>query len=137
MSAITPQQKRLVRETFEEIAESPIEIALLLYGRLFELDPSLRRLFHTDLREQSRKLVTMLNTIVQGLDRFDAMRQELAELGRRHVAYGVKPEHYVTLSSALLWAFARSLEPHFDAETKAAWGAVIESINEAMLSVEH
>jgi hemoglobin-like flavoprotein len=133
MSAITPQQKRLVRETFDEISESPIEVALLFYGRLFELDPSLRPLFRTDLREQSQKLVLMLSVVVKGLDRFEDLLPELAALGRRHVDYGVKAKDYATLSSALLWALARSLEPHFDLETKAAWASVIGSINEAMV----
>ena len=56
----------------------------------------------------------------------------LRELGRRHVAYGVKEQHYNTLCSALVWAFGQALQPGFDDEVRAAWTAVIQAVNEQM-----
>ncbi len=86
------------------------------------------------MREQSRKLIVMLATIVDSLDRFGEMTPVLRELGARHVKYGVKPEHYKTLSSALLWAFGKALERDYYPEVRTAWTAAIDAINREMLS---
>jgi len=56
----------------------------------------------------------------------------LRQLGQRHVAYGVKEQHYNTLCSALVWAFGQALQPGFDVEVRAAWTAVIRAVNEQM-----
>src|SRR5262245_15780346 len=99
---MTPEQRRLVRESFEVLRDQGGPVALLFYGRLFELDPAARRLFHNDLALQARKLVDTLDTIVQSLDRFDAIRPRLADLGRQHAGYGVRLEQYETVTTALL-----------------------------------
>ena len=106
---MTTQEKDLIRESFDRIRELSEPVCLLFYGRLFDLDPSLRRLFHTDMKIQSKKLMEMLAAIVDNLDHLDRLRPQLQELGRRHTEYGVKDEHYDTLAAALLWAFGPSL----------------------------
>jgi hemoglobin-like flavoprotein len=64
---MTSVQKRLVRETFPRIQESAVPIGLLFYGRLFDLEPSLRNLFKNDLRLQTRKLMETLNVAIESL----------------------------------------------------------------------
>ena len=128
-------QGQLVRESFEVIHEMPQAIALLFYGRLFDLDPSLRSMFKTDMHTQSRKLMDTLRAAVDSLDHFDQLRPVLRDLGRKHaVEYGVKPEHYKVVIEALLWAFGQAMHPHFYPETKAAWKTVLEDISREMLA---
>src|SRR5438309_2287766 len=103
--SMTPRQKQIVAESFPVIREIAIPVSLLFYGRLFDLDPSLRRLFKIDMTEQSKKLVGMLDTIVGSIDDWEKIVPVLRELGQRHVTYGVKAEQYDTLCSALVWAF--------------------------------
>ena len=135
MSAfLTPQQQRLVRESFASAGEYSDAVVQLFYGRLFELEPAARGMFKIDIKEQSKKLMDMLSTIVGALDNFDELRPKLWELGRRHVTYGVKPEHYETLKRALLWALGRALDSEFDAETRAAWAQVLDAVAAAMLA---
>lgn len=129
---MTNRQKQIVRDTFDSVRAAAIPVAMLFYGRLFERDPAIRRMFHIDIRVQSSKLVAMLDAIIESLDAFDAMRPELQELGRRHVRYGVTESQYDTLSSALLWALGQALEHRFDAETKQAWAALLADINAEM-----
>jgi hemoglobin-like flavoprotein len=137
MSAfLTPLQQRLVRESFASAGEYSDAVVQLFYGRLFELDPAVRGMFKIDIKEQSRKLLDMLSTIVGALDNFEELRPKLGELGRRHVTYGVKPEHYETLKRALLWALGRALDSEFDAETRAAWAQLLDAVAAAMLAPE-
>jgi len=128
-------QDQLIRDSFEVVHEMPEAIAMLFYGRLFNLDPSLRSMFKVDMRTQSKKLMDTLAAVVDSLEHFDRMRPALRELGRKHaVEYGVRAEHYQLVLEALLWAFAQALQPNFDVETKAAWKAVLEDISKEMLS---
>jgi len=129
---MTPRQKQIISETIPLIREIAIPVSLLFYGRLFDLDPSLRRLFNIDMKEQSKKLIAMLEAIVASIDDWEQIVPVLRELGQRHVTYGVKTEHYDTLCAALVWAFGQALQPGFDVEVRAAWTAVIQAVNDQM-----
>jgi hemoglobin-like flavoprotein len=129
---MTPRQKQIVTESFPLVREIAIPVSLLFYGRLFDLDPSLRRLFKIDMKEQSKKLVAMLDSIVASMDDWEKIVPVLRELGQRHVGYGVQEKHYDVLCSALVWAFGQALQPGFDEEVRAAWTAVIQAVNEQM-----
>jgi hemoglobin-like flavoprotein len=126
-------QDQLVRKSFEVVHGMPEAVAMLFYGRLFNLDPSLRPLFKTDMRAQSKKLMDTLAAVVDSLDHLDRVRPFIRELGRKHAAqYGVRPEYYQTVIEALLWALAQALQPHFYPETRQAWKAVLEDITREM-----
>jgi hemoglobin-like flavoprotein len=124
LGEMTPDQKALVQHSFEEVAPIADTAAALFYARLFELDPSLRPLFPGDMQEQGRKLMQMLTVAVRGLDRLDTLVPAVRALGRRHVAYSVRPEHFDTVGAALLWTLAQGLGPAFTPETRDAWAAV-------------
>jgi hemoglobin-like flavoprotein len=129
---MTLDQRNRIRASFDLIRDISGPVALLFYGKLFELDGSARRLFHNDLGQQAEKLMNMLGSVVESLDHFDSMTGRLAELGRQHAGYGVRAEQYETLEKALLWALAQALGPDFDSETRAAWKSAIAAINSAM-----
>jgi hemoglobin-like flavoprotein len=129
---MTPDQRQLVRQSLDLVREEAGPVSLLLYGKLFELDPSTRRLFHNDIVAQGRKLMDTLDAIAGSLDRFESMRPSLVELGRLHAGYGVLPGHYETLVNALLWAFAQALDADFDAHTREAWRLALEAVAAVM-----
>ena len=112
---------RLVQQTWKQVDPIRDQAAALFYGRLFELDPSLRPLFKGDMAEQGRKLMNMLATAAMGLDRLDGIVGEVQALGRRHVAYGVQDAHYDTVGAALLWTLEQGLGDAFTPQVKAAW----------------
>lgn len=132
-SVVSPRQTRLIRQSLESLEDYSNSLTKLFYGRLFELAPSTRHLFKVSLEEQSRKLLEMLVTAAEALDDFESLRPRLTELGRKHVAYGAKPEHYDVLRTALLWALAQALEQEFDPDTKAAWEQMLRVISDTML----
>jgi hypothetical protein len=49
---MTPEHIALVQRTFAEVLPLADSAAALFYERLFVLDPTLRSLFHGDMREQ-------------------------------------------------------------------------------------
>jgi len=121
---LTPRQKQLVQETFATIAPIADDAAALFYRRLFEIDPSLRRMFKDDMTEQRKRLMQMIAVAVRGLDRLDQLVPAVQDLGRRHAGYGVEDRHYDTVGKALLWTLEKGLGNAFTPEVKEAWATV-------------
>ena len=82
---MTHQQIALVRETFAKVLPIQEAAAEMFYARLFELDPNVKLLFKSDLKERGRKLMAMIATAVAGLDRLDEIVPAAQALGARHV----------------------------------------------------
>lgn len=110
-----------VQESFEKIKPISNLTATLFYDRLFELDPGLRPYFKGDLSEQKAKLMASLAFVVAGLDRPETILPAVRAMGKRHVGYGVQPDHYETVGAALLWAVEQGLGEQFTLEVEAAW----------------
>jgi hemoglobin-like flavoprotein len=131
---MTPQQIELVQSTWKSVAVISDQAAALFYSRLFELDPSLRRLFKSDMTEQGRKLMQMLAVAVSGLDRLESIRPALEELSRRHVGYDVRPEDYATVGAALLWTLKQGLGDAYTPAAADAWSATYAALSDVMLA---
>jgi hemoglobin-like flavoprotein len=123
---------RLVQCTFEMLVPTVDTAVALFYRHLFELDPSLRLMFPTDMARQREKLVETLATAVRGLESPAEFTALLQTLGQRHVGYGVTPEHYQTMKEALLWMLDQGLGKQFTNEMKLAWTAVYDLLANAM-----
>jgi nitric oxide dioxygenase len=131
---MTPKQIILVQTSFEQVLPIAEQAAVLFYGRLFEIDPSLRPLFRGDMAEQGRKLMTTLKVVVNGLTRLEALVPAVEALGRRHAGYGIKDEHYNTVAAALLWTLEQGLGEAFTAEVRTAWVAAYTILSEVMIA---
>ncbi len=107
--------------------------AALFCNKLFELDPGLKALFVTDIKEQGRKLMATLKLAVKGLDDLEKLAPVVQDLGRRHAGYGVQGAHYGTVAEALLWALEQGLKDDFTPEVKEAWTAVYALLAETMV----
>ena len=111
----------LVHSTFQQVRPIADQAAALFYGRLFELDPSVRPLFKGDLARQGQMLMSMIGSAVAGLRDLPRLEPVLRQLGGRHVAYGVQDRHYATVGEALLWTLEQGLGPAFTPEVRQAW----------------
>jgi nitric oxide dioxygenase len=118
---MTPRQIELVQSSFNLVTPVLESATIMFYDRLFELDPSLRRMFHGPLDGQARKLAHVLTVVVKGLSRPQQILPAVEELGRRHLTYGVRPEHYATVGAALLWTLQNGLGDAFTPEVREAW----------------
>ena len=116
---MTPKQITLVQESFRRVP--PEAAAELFYDRLFTLDPGLRGLFHGDMQEQRRKLMSMITIVVNGLMDIEPLLPTIRALGVRNAGYGVRPEHYDVVGEALLWTLAQGLGDDFTDDVKQAW----------------
>ena len=124
---------RLVQDSFEKVAPIADTAADLFYGRLFELDPSLRGMFaHADMDRQKQVLMQMISHAVHSLDNLAHLVPVIRKLGQRHSIYGVEPSHYDTVGSALLWTLQQGLGDEFTPEVAHAWSTAYGVLAGAM-----
>ena len=119
---MTFEREELVRHTWALLSDRLPALADAFYGRLFDIAPETRSLFHgTDMREQHRKFTTMLAGIVARLDLPEQLVPEVAALGRRHAAYGVADRDYTLVGDALVWALEHELGEAMTPLARLAW----------------
>lgn len=107
---MTREDKQLIRNSFDAIQDVAQPMVMLFYGKLFELDPSLKAMFRAPMKEQAAKMVATLRIAVDSLDDFATLLPKLRHLGQQHADYGVLPRHYELVEQSLLWAITRALE---------------------------
>ncbi len=134
---LSPTDIARIRRSWAAVAANPRMAGELFYGRLFSLAPETRALFRSDMAAQGKKLTDTLGFVVDHLDAPGPLVEEAAALARRHVAYGVRAEHYAPVGAALLWTLERMLGPAMDAETRAAWTAAYAALSETMIAAAH
>jgi len=123
-SGLTERKIRLVQSSFSKVVPIADKAAEIFYAKLFETNPSLKSLFKGDMESQGKKLMTMIGTAVNGLDNLDAIVPAVQNLGKGHVGYGVKDEHYDDVGSSLLYTLGVGLGDDFTDEVKDAWTEV-------------
>jgi hemoglobin-like flavoprotein len=129
---MTPQQITLVQKSFADVKPIANVAADIFYKRLFALDPSLRMMFKGDIERQGQMLMSMIGTAVAGLSNLETLAPVVRKLGARHVGYGVRNEHYVTVGSALMWTLEQGLGSKFKPEVRDAWAGAYELLSEVM-----
>ncbi len=130
---MTPEKIALVQESWAQVKPISEQAAELFYGRLFELDPTLKSLFRGDMKEQGQKLMAMLNLAVNSLTKLETILPAVQDLGRRHVKYGVPDSSYATVGEALLWTLDKGLGDAFTEPVKVAWTDTYLTLSTVML----
>lgn len=129
-----PDTAFIVQTTFERLSGWSEEAAGLFYRTLFDLQPSVRPLFKdTDMTLQGQKFMSMLTTMVNGFDHLEKVAPYLRRLGETHRGYGVQPEHYDIVGTALLTTVERMTGDKLDDAVRHAWEHFYTQIVDVML----
>jgi nitric oxide dioxygenase len=131
---MTPDQVKLVQQSFAKVAPISETAAVLFYDRLFEIAPQVKTMFPSDLTEQRKKLMATLAVVVNGLGNLESVLPAASALAKRHVGYGARAEHYPVVGAALLWTLEKGLGDAWTPETAAAWTAAYGALSGFMIS---
>jgi hemoglobin-like flavoprotein len=131
---MTPDQIKLVQQSFAKVAPISEQAAELFYGRLFEIAPAVRAMFPSDMTEQRRKLMATLAIVVNGLSNLEMILPAASSLATRHVAYGAKAEHYPVVGEALLWTLEKGLGEAWTPDVADAWRAAYATLSAFMIT---
>lgn len=113
-------------------------------NRVFELEPKARSLFDfTDDEEirsnpkfsfHARNMLDMLDMAVGFLGPdLDYLRDDLHDLGRRHVSYGVDPSFLPVMERAVMYALEEFLDGRFTREDRKSWQAIFHFMVSSMM----
>ena len=131
---MTDEQIALIQTSWAKVEPIADTAAKLFYDRLFETAPEVRPMFTSDTTEQGRKLMAMIGMVVKALPRLAQIIPNVQALGRRHAAYGVAPEHYAIVGSALLWTLEQGLGEDFTDAHAVAWNEAYGLLADTMLA---
>ena len=131
---MTPDQVKLVQQSFAKLAPIADQAAVMFYDRLFEVAPQVKAMFPADMTEQRRKLMATVSAVVNGLGTLESVLPAASALARRHVSYGAKAEHYPVVGGALLWTLEKGLADGWTTEVADAWTAAYGTLSGFMIS---
>jgi class 3 adenylate cyclase/hemoglobin-like flavoprotein len=123
----------LVQSSFDRISARSKEFGERFYAILFQANPELRPLFQKDLAVQTKMLVSMLSSLVKGLNRMQEIAGGLRELGKRHRDYKTSRTDYDKVLRALLRTLEEFLADDLTPEIRHAWITVYGTIAETMI----
>jgi nitric oxide dioxygenase len=133
-STMTPDQVKLVQQSFAKVVPISETAAILFYDRLFEVAPKVKAMFPADMTEQRRKLMATLAVVVNGLGNLESVLPAASALAKRHVSYGARAEHYPVVGAALLWTLEKGLGDGWTPEVAEAWTAAYGTLSGFMIS---
>jgi hemoglobin-like flavoprotein len=130
---MTPDDVKLVQDSFAKVAPISGKAAELFYGRLFEIAPQVRAMFPDDMTEQRKKLMGTLAIVVNGLNDLSTILPAASALAKRHVSYGAQAAHYPVVGEALLWTLEKGLGDSWTPQVAAAWTAAYTTLSNFMI----
>jgi len=132
----SPAEETIIRDTWAIIAKDLVANGELLYTILFTNYPELKTTLYKNVsaRVQAIRLMHMIDSSVQLIDRPQTRREELLKLGHRHFYYGVTAIHYPWVGDALYATMKQVLgESVFTPEVEKVWIKYYEVIYNTML----
>lgn len=115
------EQIKLVQDSFEQVKPIADKAAEIFYNRLFQVAPHTRHMFKGDMNKQGAMLMSTLGLAVGSLNDLDKIIPAVRALGKRHVGYNVRTEHFTLVGGAFLWTLEQAFGPAFTPELKTAW----------------
>jgi len=119
-------------------------VGKLLMRNIFKIEPTALQLYSfknvadlyesKELKSHYTKLIGSLNSVIESLSDPKDIGKTMKELGRRHVDYGVKVEHYNVIGKAILKTLEALLAEGYSSSIKHAWIAFIRQVASQMIS---
>ena len=136
--AFDPALVSAVQSSFAQVQAASGDVGRHFYDRLFREAPEVRPLFRGDADRQATKLIDTINVVVAALGHFDAVLPIARDLARRHVAYGVTPQHYAIVGRVLISTLAEVLGRHaFTPFTRDAWERTYAALAAVMIAAAY
>ena len=131
---MTQNEIQSIRASIGLLSGRTEEFAALFYDRLFTIRPDLRLMFRGDMTAQGRKLMDAILVLSASLDRFPALQPTLRHLKARHASYGVQPEHYQVVATALLHTLHNFAGSEFNRTLQQAWANLLHLVSTEMMA---
>lgn len=129
----------IIKSTVPVLKAHGVEITTVFYRTMFENNPEVKPLFNMGRQangEQPKALAMTVLAAAQNIENLESLLPAVKKIGKRHVAVGIKPEHYPIVGSNLLLAMQEVLGDAATPEVIEAWGKAYEVIAKVFIDVE-
>ncbi len=127
----------LISRTIEAVAADKPAAAQIFYKHLFERKPDLRSMFIVDMQTQGEKLTSTLEVLAAQVGQEELYLEAVKDLALRHLAYGVRPEHYSDAGAALQFMLREMLGDQYTKDVAAVWDKVYSSLSQKMIEIAY
>ena len=134
---LSEDEIELLRESLLTLQDRKELATSVFYEHLFDIDPTLRPMFDDDLAEQSNKALFAFGAVVAQIHDLDICRDMTRDLARRHVSYGVIPDHYPKVGAAVLATVAQVMGSEMTPHIATAWQKAYDSISQSMIETAY
>src|SRR5258705_3933393 len=133
---LTKRETALIKKSWTSVKKiDPLVLGDIFYSKLFFDNPELRKMFPQNMEEQYQKLLDMLNTIVERLEKLDELKGDIVAMAKRHKDYGVKPQQYSMVGIALIWTLHKTLGQEWNEDIRSAWVNCYAILSGTMITV--
>lgn len=135
---LSAETKAIVKSTAPALQQHGLAITTRMYERLFT-DPDVKAMFDQAAQEsgeQPKRLAGAILAYAQNIDKLEALAAPVMSMAARHVATGVKAEHYPLVADALLPAIRDVLGEAATDEVLGAWGEAYWALADILIGKE-
>lgn len=111
----------LVQKTTGALFSEEGAFANAFYECLFAMAPEAQHMFQGSMERQGYLMGHMLKGAIYALSRPKNVALGFRELGRRHIGYGVREEHYLLVRKALVDTLESRLKEDYSDRIRLAW----------------
>ena len=123
----------LVEESLRLLNDRYDRVVGHFYAALFVEAPELRAMFPAAMDVQRDRFFKALTAAAHEMSNFQRLVPMLAQLGREHRKYGVRPEHFDVFGRALLDTLRHHLSAYWAPELEHAWTRAYRLIADVMM----
>ncbi|KAL3432659.1 globin-like protein [Aspergillus tetrazonus] len=138
-SALTPQQKQIVKATIPALEQHGVTITTLFYKEMLERHPELNNIFnssHQATGVQPAALAHAVWAYASNIDHPEALATAVSRIGHKHASLGVRSEHYPIVGEHLLRAIKKVLGDAVTPPVADAWTAAYQQLADIFISFE-
>ncbi|MCG8406030.1 MAG: globin domain-containing protein [Phycisphaerales bacterium] len=122
-----------LENSFNLLAPRGPELVDRFYAHLFSKNPGVRPMFPEEMSGQKKKLLASLVLVMQNIRKPEKLQQPLIEMGRRHVGYGTKPEHYPIVRDTLVQVMSEMAGDQWADQLTEDWNAALNVVAGIMI----
>ena len=122
------------------------KFGVILFKQIFKIAPETQGMFpfrdvslEDLLKNQSfrRHAFAVANALDQSIHRIESLNNGdaiLKDLGKKHIKFGVKEEHYPVIGQAIVTTMKMGLQSKFTSDVKESWVKLYKLVSQAMIS---
>lgn len=136
---LNTQQTEIIKATIPVLEEHGTQITSVFYKNMFAEHPELLDIFNKTNQIQGRQQTALAMTVLAAakhIENLSVLLPQVTQIGYKHRALQIQPEHYPIVGKHLLKAIKEVLGEAANDDILSAWAAAYEEIANVFISVE-